>query len=1370
MEEKFTCQTIPGYNRYLPTKQSYIQFGLIFLAMLFFGKTNGQYQWDGDNIYGNFSYSENWYSNAQPAWGIASLPGDYFRSRQTGNWNVPGNWESSFDGSTNWVTSTLVPDQNAAGITIQNTHIITLTADATARKLRIDAGGTLDNTNTSGGYLLTIVDDGSAASDFDINGTYILYGRQPSLASNVIVTVYNGGTVRADNNYSPGQSDDFAREVKVNWQTGALFDWNTTNSFETSGETYFPNAGASDIAIFRISKTVIVGGGSDTYFNGLVQVNANSTFQQGGNKIFRNGICGNATLTQDGSINNPGNFQITGNNAILGGNNLTLNLTDIFNVNSNVQVPTDSVVTIIKSSGNATSGSISKASGIVFTVNGTADMTIINMNNGTGSVDINGTLRTASTEGLIGNGTSTVTSGTINISSGSTVEYYATVNQKVSTTSQLSGNKYYNLTLSGDNVKTPSNTNPIIIDDVGSLKIAGPSTLIVDATSNNIGPNNTTNTASFTMDGGRLKFGTLGFTGSGTLPSMKGTYNVTGGTIEFLGGTASTSQSIRSGTDYNYYNIDVSGPYVKTSGGNVNIKDGGHFIVNNGGVFTINANSITGVNTPSSVLVQVKSGGIFNSANIGGFNGRAPASIGDTTSSVHANITNIQLDPGSNINYSRDNSLAGEGSQPITNAYGLQYQNLTLSGTGNKIAPSNTLVIKGDFTKTTASVFVHNSGTVEFANNTSQSYSSVAPYPVFYNLINNNSTMLDVNSPLSVKNLLALKDNSKVNIDGDITLVSDNNGTASIDQIPEGTNAATITYGTGSFIVERYIPNHPRAWQLLSVPTKGSTIYESWQNSKSALPFRGINITDNRANWSTNGFDKMSYSPSMKYYIPGSDSFVGVDKTSDPLDLYSGYFVFVRGDRSATDIGSPSTEVTLHTKGKIYAPTPSGETPAIITVLPNSFALIGNPYASAINYDDLTMSSNIQVAYYIWDPQLTTFPSVYGLGAFRTITGNTSIPSSGNYTDGAIPPIQSGQAFFVYNPSASTGTVSFTENAKTTGSNSIFKTKKEIPAPLAMISANLLLNSNGITTLLDGTKQLFNRNYADETDRLDAKKIMNGSENIFLPSITYPLAIERKTPPQNTDTTFLNLTGLGKRSYTIQFRTSGLDRAGVHAILNDRFTSTQETLQEGSNEYEFEGNDDMNSTAHDRFFLTFKTIPPPFSFKEECIVTKTEWVDLKWQTISGDLASKYTITFGTDSNQLVPLKTIVADAADQYTWTHYQPIEGTQYYRITATLKDASIVNSRILKSEIHFPSASISIFPNPVTEYANLKLTRQPEGKYMIRLLQSDGKLIFSKYIMHTNSATHRIEMKEYAAGIYYIELTGPGNLNHREKIIIRR
>lgn len=101
-----------------------------------------------------------------------SSASDYYRTRQTGNWNDVNTWESSpvSDFSSGVVSpATLAPDFNANTITILNTHTVTVTANLSIDQTVVNSGGTITINN---GNTLSVVD--GAGFDLTVDGTVAL--------------------------------------------------------------------------------------------------------------------------------------------------------------------------------------------------------------------------------------------------------------------------------------------------------------------------------------------------------------------------------------------------------------------------------------------------------------------------------------------------------------------------------------------------------------------------------------------------------------------------------------------------------------------------------------------------------------------------------------------------------------------------------------------------------------------------------------------------------------------------------------------------------------------------------------------------------------------------------------------------------------------------------------------------------------------------------------------------------------------------------------------------------------------------------------------------------------------------------------------
>lgn len=1308
---------------------------------------------------------------------LASAPDHHFRSKISGTWTTSSSWESSPD-SIAWSNSTLHPTHEAASVSINNGHIIEINTSVTILNTFIHGELTL----TTGGRIIIGSGTGTgimvkntgqfrvATSDDYSDAIEIPQLSEPGFYP---LHVQLGGTVVIEKPLGENSGKGFetlAAHPGNRWDHRSNFIWNNGLVFPTN-VSYFPSSPPGEIPVFTVGPREIpeITSAGVLNINGILNIRTSVHFAATtGERNFRDGITGNDTLKI--AAGSSGVQKIPGSQAVLGGSGLTIALGKMINFNTpgmTVTVPKDSSVTFL-GEGNG----IRKAADVRFIINGTADMTIVNMDNTSGYVEVNGHLKTAAPSGLLGNSTATVTTGDILINEGSTVEYNSETDQDITSSEVLKGSSpYYHIVFSGSGVKIPKSA--IKIHNNGSVAITG--SPVVDATRFNLGPTDPSNLAAFKMDGGRLILGTLGPTGSGTQPLMKGDYDITGGVIEFTNNSA-TPQTIRKN---NYYNIEITGRNVKNSNGNIGIREGGSFVIMLGGIFTSASGnaSIVGVGEGASKRFEIKDGGLLRTLVVEGFYG--PPNGTSPSASVQTSIPNIILHPGSIVEYARKGTRGDEDEMPSSAEQKIsshpdlyEYQHLTLSGDGTKTAPPSDLVIKGDFIRTGEAVFIHNDGKVIFNGKEIQKVD--ADNSLFFDLENRNSNTLKIESDLRIHHSLMLSEHSKLHLNtGDIVIVSDTERTARIDQIPDN---ATITYEEtgGRFVVERYIPKHSKAWQLLSVPTKGSTIKQTWQDNQTINSQRGVLITGpGYTSTDTKGFDGYSPSPSMKYLNPVTGLFKAIATTDNLINDHTAYFLFVRGDRSVDGkMNVIPTGVTLYTRGKLFSP--GTEAPEEISIPANQWTMVGNPYASAVDFEKLNFATGVLPGYYIWDAQLTnpTY-SEYGLGGYRHITqlgdgAYTAVPDGGNYPSVSTPMIQSGQAFFVF--SSSENTLRFAEGAKAIESINVFRKMPRNEA-LSGIRTNLYTKKNNDTILLDGTLHLFNEEYTEDIDQFDAPKIFNGGENIAVHASPNHLIVERRPYPNETDTLYYALTGMNKRNYLLHFSFFGNIFEEQKVYLNDSYQQISTHLAGKNNEVNFEVDGNPASSGPDRFYLTFQKVVHPFSFHNEKVAVAKNAIIISWQSTNETAVKAYHVEYSYDGYYFMALQSIASGKMKEsaYQAIHNNPDAGIIHHRIKAIMENGDTVYSKLLTSTYQEQLPLITTYPNPAKEFLFVNLHSPQGGKYRIRLLNSEGRVILAKTVHHQGFPMKtKVDVSHLQDGIYEVQLINPDGTIESRRIVI--
>jgi hypothetical protein len=619
---------------------------------------------------------------------------------------------------------------------------------------------------------------------------------------------------------------------------------------------------------------------------------------------------------------------------------------------------------------------------------------------------------------------------------------------------------------------------------------------------------------------------------------------------------------------------------------------------------------------------------------------------------------------------------------------------------------------------------------------------------------------------------LLLGNNSKLNVNADITLLSDKNQTANVAQIPAN---GIINYGAGRFIAERYINTntinggHAKSWQFIATPAFGEKIHDTWQEKGSTtISGYGTWITD--PSGLANDFDGISFTPSMKYYNASTDSWNGISNTNLNLENEKGYMIFVRGDRKAINLSSPATPTILRTRGKLYSPAPGYNPPASI-VDAGKFQSVGNPYASVIDFTKINKSPEIANTFYVWDPALG---GDYGFGGYQTITATTNfqaLPGGTSIynTSDDFRNIQSGQAFFVYNFSTVPGSVAFSEACKSeTGSRLVNRNPPGLFYEKQILFTSLY-SSNG--KIIDGNAMVYSNGFSNKIDSDDAMKLSNSGENIGIKREDKILAVEARQSLQDADTIFFNLRNLSKQKYSLMFVSKNMPK-GFEAFLYDKYLQAETPVSLSDTTFvELLINEELASSMPDRFLISFKPIEVLFVLING--YQKNETILLNWEVENEINLNHYEIEHSINGIYFSVKEKITAgnNFKSSYNFEDNNPNEGMNYYRISSLRKDGKKTYGPTVQVFFKNIKPAIIVYPNPLlNENITLKLMNQPAGKYHARIINSGGQIIFSKEFNHPGG-TGEQELRVngiVSHGIYQLEIIKPDG--NKEVIILRK
>ncbi|MDQ2862494.1 MAG: hypothetical protein M3R50_02380, partial [Bacteroidota bacterium] len=598
-----------------------------------------------------------------------------------------------------------------------------------------------------------------------------------------------------------------------------------------------------------------------------------------------------------------------------------------------------------------------------------------------------------------------------------------------------------------------------------------------------------------------------------------------------------------------------------------------------------------------------------------------------------------------------------------------------------------------------------------------------------------------------------------LNTSGILTLKSDAGGTASV-----ANSAGSIT---GNVTVERYISSL-KGWRLLSIPTGGAqTFKQAWQEgatnaTSNPVTGYGIQITSNRSSWLADGFDKQTGAPSVKVYNPATDNFTGIASTNNAINSTTGYFAFIRGDRTVSTYNAVPTPTILRTKGLLY----QGDQ-ADVTIPAGKFAAIGNPYASSIDMRPIT-KSGVRDFFYLWDTKLGGY---YGYGGYQTFSyngaGNYVItPGGGSYgaSGSAGNYIASGQAFMMQATTGSTGIVSFEEIDKATGSAA--QISGATKGTMAELRANLYgINPDNSSYMADGVLVNYDDSYSNAVDDFDATKSLNAGENLSVKRDGGLLVIERRHSLVANDTIFLNLANVKAQPYRFAFTMAKLLQPGLTASLDDKYLKTSTPLAADSVSYaDFTVENIPGSSAPDRFSVVFKTAGIlPVTFTNVNAYLKNKFIDIAWNVANEMNVKQYEVE-KIKQGKFYTIAVVLSDSNRSnnklYAYTDDHVVTGANTYRIKSVNADGKELYSEV--KLVNIDDAITNDFINAYISSGNIHITlhNMPAGNYGISLTDNSGQVLIKKKLQHGTSSDEIVAIpKSMSHGIYTITIVTPVN-----------
>jgi hypothetical protein len=1097
------------------------------------------------------------------------------------------------------------------GVQISNTGIITLNASKslnTDAELTIDVGSSLVTSNYSLTFNGDFINNGNfnaGSSSIEITGNQMnQYIGKLTTTSTITFSKTTGtasftGDVSADlltlnsgNGILNLGSSVFSHQFNSirltnNTLNGGNSITNITSVFSKTNGIFIP--GNSTINFTNVSPQIEVGdyynlilSGSGTYV--LPALNVSSDFTIKGSVNFTT----TADVLVDGNMNveEMGVFTCSANSLTINGNLIIgddLESESFFNISSIVGTKTIHQDFTIKAGGTFSNYINEDVTiGGNFDNNWTSEL-------GSGKYTFTGTNKTINSTNaltfknleIIGSITNLITitlqevlSGTGSLINSGTIYFTGNQNHSISlldaysnpnsvnyissTSHNIINTDYYHLEISG----TGNHIISSDIDIIGNFTISGDAILSLN-TNLFVGGDFTINS------NGKFNFA------SNVICTFSGNITNSGfGIMDFSNGTVhlngNSSQSILNevSNENLFYNLILSGNGIKTFWKKNTINSS--LLLNAGTQLQIGNSSTLNLNCSVSGTGKI----LGSSSSINNLTSLEFSKSNDNIGDIYIDNTNRYF-----------NNISVKNNCTVTlDDFGI-YNSLIL--TSGKLIVSNKIDISSSnntpISKTSGYLEMGSTSTLSFGEINSNSVAFTLPNslfestPTFKNINFNRNTNLSLGT--NFINLTGTLTITQGNLESNdkLTLKSDANGTARVAAI------SNTSYGViGNVNVERFIPGGPgkRKWRFLSFATNDISLMSLTQLIDDIL------IT--APTGAAGGFDINPLNPantaSLRTYTESttgaaSNGWTDPNSINNNIATGVGFEVFVRGSRTLTNPYLNWTEpdnVTIDytgilnkgdiTKTLSYTNTNNSTS--------DGFNLVGNPYASAIDFESGNLTkTNIQNKFWSYNPNT----GLYGIYDATLHTGTNSITQY----------IASSQGFFV-KATAANPSITFKETCKSDNpGNNYFKSNSSSQNILPILKIGVSNDS----TFIDETLLVLDENAsALGEDEHDAYKWFNDALNIYtLSKDNINLNIDARNYPTAIDTIPLAVFSYnGNEVMTThhQISFSGLESipSSTDVVLWDKYLNTYTNCKIYP-QYNFMITSDNSSYGKNRFAI-----------------------------------------------------------------------------------------------------------------------------------------------------------------------------------------
>jgi len=781
----------------------------------------------------------------------------------------------------------------------------------------------------------------------------------------------------------------------------------------------------------------------------------------------------------------------------------------------------------------------------------------------------------------------------------------------------------------------------------------------------------------------------------------------------------------------------------------------------------------------------------------------------------------------------------------------ISYYNLKFSGTGVKTASGGNLNVAGDFTNTLANdannylslsaLGSPSANTVNFNGTTQNLQGGGGNGTTFYNVeFSNSGTKSMTSGTFSVADVgvLTMTGTSTQLAAGSeiLTLLSDATSTATVAAIPLGCSV------TGTVNVQRYVHGSPADLSMRGYRLVSSTVYTGtaggynvsdvtwWLNGTivTGIPGNGFDpsplnnpstyiyredVAFSNVNFPTGNFKGIEKINNSPVYMIGTQKRLTITETADTtvtIPVGNGTLFFFRGNKtspngttSGTKTSSPFNypeNVTFTNTGTLNTGTVNVKlwyrqdnylgytnSPSVANSASQGFNLLGNPYASTINWEKFNRNSTITksslygagftvpATIWMYNPTNKQYePYMQKTGSISTADTTTNV-NPGTAVGCATNMIASGQGFFV-RATSTTQTFSFRETAKTN------------IQPLASQLSLFMGIPVGSSPAVDATLRLRMIKDASNTDEilirlndtssaafspLDDAEDLGGSSDVqvslsSISSDNIKLAIDsRPFPKRSPQVIPLYVDAVSAGTYQLKLTQLSNLSPVYQVMLRDHYLRDSVIIHAGTS-YSFNVDKSDSSTfAGNRFQLVISQAPQK---QVKLIAFGADKVQdgslISWKVQNEYNTTTFYVERSIDKGQnFLPIGSLQSNSTGSYNIVDKNPAKGEDQYRLKLLDINNNISYSNIATlfyTSVPNNSVNLTIYPNPAASSITLSVAQEQKlssfkpDSYDIKIVNVFGVVVKNGTSQQTS---WHASISDLQPGTYMVQVTNTAN-----------